>query len=164
MVSGAAKGHAAHGVTPFRLSIKAWPSGWPAVCREAGTCLCGDSAVQPLRWLPTSRWEQHERKLRSWLDCCAPATERLSGCPVLLAVRPWRRCASTPPRTTHDLLSRKICYRFHPFHDVEVELVRYLRKTDSSILVVKLPGGVQVAIPEWMLNPQVCDQLKSEDK
>ena len=30
--------------------------------------------------------------------------------------------------------------------------------------MVKLPGGVQVAIPEWMLNPQVCDPLKSEDK
>jgi hypothetical protein len=29
--------------------------------------------------------------------------------------------------------------------------------------VVKLPG-VQAAIPEWMLNSRVCDQLKTEDK
>ena len=69
-----------------------------------------------------------------------------------------------PPRTTHDLLSTKICYRFHPFHDVEVEVVRQLRKTESSILIVKLPGGAQMAIPEWMLNPQVCERLISEDK
>ena len=69
-----------------------------------------------------------------------------------------------PPHTTHDLLSTKICYRFHPFHGVEVELVRYLRKTESSILIVKLPGGTQLAIPEWMLNPQVCDRLRNEDQ
>lgn len=32
----------------------------------------------------------------------------------------------------------------------------------SPILVVKLPDGRQLAVPEWMLNPLVCEQLKEE--
>jgi hypothetical protein len=62
------------------------------------------------------------------------------------------------------LQSAKICYRFHPFYGAEVEVIRCLRKSASVILIVKLPGGVQIALPEWMLIPQTCDQLKTEDK
>ena len=69
-----------------------------------------------------------------------------------------------PPHTTHDLLLRKICYRFHPLYGAEVEVIRYLRKSASVILTVKVPGGLQIAVPEWMLIPQTCDQLKIEDK
>ena len=69
-----------------------------------------------------------------------------------------------PPHTTHDLLLRKICYRFHPLYGAEVEVIRYLRKSASVILIVKVPGGLQIAVPEWMLIPQTCDQLKIEDK
>jgi hypothetical protein len=28
--------------------------------------------------------------------------------------------------------------------------------------VVKLPDGLQLAVPEWMLSPLVCEQLKEE--
>ena len=66
--------------------------------------------------------------------------------------------------TTHDSHSTKICYRFHPFYGVDVEVIRYLRKTTSAILIIKLPGGTQIAVPEWMLIPQVCDRLTVEDK
>ena len=65
-------------------------------------------------------------------------------------------------RTTHDLYSAKICYRHHPFYGTEVEVVRYLRRTSPAILVVKLPAGPQLAVPEWMLSPLVCEQLKEE--
>jgi len=58
----------------------------------------------------------------------------------------------------------KICYRFHTFHGVEVEVIRHLRKSESVILVIKLPGGSQVAIPEWMLIPHICDRLTYEEK
>jgi hypothetical protein len=37
------------GSTPFRLSIKIWPSGTRAVCREPETCPCEGSAVRRLR-------------------------------------------------------------------------------------------------------------------
>ena len=69
----------------------------------------------------------------------------------------------TPPHTTHDPQPTKICYSFHPSHDVEVEVIRCLRKSESVILIVRLPGGSQIAIPEWMLDPRICDQLISED-
>ena len=69
-----------------------------------------------------------------------------------------------PSRTAHDLHTTKICYQFHPFYGVEVELVRYLRRTESGVLIVRLPEGAQVALPEWMLNPQACDRLSQEEK
>jgi hypothetical protein len=31
-----------------------------------------------------------------------------------------------------------------------------------AIVVVKLPEGLQLALPEWMLSPLVCEQLKEE--
>lgn len=70
---------------------------------------------------------------------------------------------STSPHTTHDLHSARICYPFHPFHGVEVEVVRHVRRIESSVLIVKLPGGTQIALPEWMLTPQACDGMKKED-
>jgi hypothetical protein len=77
----------------------------------------------------------------------------------------WRNSAGRPPHTTHDPHSIKICYRFHPFNGVEVEVIRFLRISRSVILIVKLlPGGTQIAVPEWMLNPQFCDRLSIEDK
>src|ERR1035441_2780268 len=81
-----------HGSMPIRLSIKIWPSGRRAVCREPETCPSEGSAARPLRWPPVSRWDQPERKLPWWSDCCAPTIERLSGCLALLATRSWRRC------------------------------------------------------------------------
>ena len=69
-----------------------------------------------------------------------------------------------PPHTTHDLLLRKICYRFHPLYGAEVEVIRCSRKSASVILIVKVPGGLQIAVPEWMLIPQTCDQLRVEDR
>ena len=72
--------------------------------------------------------------------------------------------AVRPPHTTHDPQSAKICYRFHPLYGAEVEVIRYLRKSASVILIVKVPGGLQIAVPEWMLIPQTCDQLRIEDK
>jgi hypothetical protein len=69
-----------------------------------------------------------------------------------------------PSRTTHDLHTTKICYRFHPFYGVEVEVVRYLRRTESAVLIVRLPGGAQLALPEWMLNSQACDRLSYEER
>ena len=69
-----------------------------------------------------------------------------------------------PPHTTHDLQSAKICYRFHPLYGTEVEVIRCLRRGASVILIVKLPRGMQIAVPEWMLIPETCDRLIIEDQ
>jgi hypothetical protein len=71
-------------------------------------------------------------------------------------------CVGRPPRTTHDSYSAKIYYRFHPFYGTEVEVIRHLRRSEPAILILKLPGGAQLAVPEWMLLPQVCDRLVIE--
>jgi hypothetical protein len=68
------------------------------------------------------------------------------------------------PRTTHNLHTTKIYYRFHPSYGVEVEVVRHLRRTESAVVIVRLPEGAQVALPEWMLNSQACDRLSQEEK
>jgi hypothetical protein len=70
-------------------------------------------------------------------------------------------CARSP-HTAHELHLTKICYRCHPFYGVEVEVIRHLRRTESAILIIRLPGGVQLAVPDWMLNPQVCDRFADE--
>jgi hypothetical protein len=31
-------------------------------------------------------------------------------------------------------------------------------------VIVRLPGNAQVAVPEWMLKPEVCEDLKTEAK
>ena len=73
-------------------------------------------------------------------------------------------CAVTHPRTTDDLHAARICYRCHPFYGVEVEVVRHLRRTESTVLVVRLPTGTQIALPKWMLTPELCDRLSYEDR
>src|SRR5437588_8201734 len=78
MGSRGAKGHAARGVTPLRLSIKA--------------CPCEGLAVQPLQWPQAFRWDRLERRLPLWSDCCAPTIGRLSGCLASLVAPPSHLC------------------------------------------------------------------------
>jgi hypothetical protein len=60
------------------------------------------------------------------------------------------------------LCTAKICYRHHPCYGVEVEVIRHLRRIGSAILIVRLPDCVQLAVPEWMLSPQVCQHLTDQ--
>ncbi len=64
----------------------------------------------------------------------------------------------------HNFVSAKICYRYHPRYRAEVELVRYLRRGSAAIVVVRLPDGPEVAIPEWMLDSEACERLTIETK
>lgn len=45
-----------------------------------------------------------------------------------------------------------------------VQLVRYLRRGSSAVVIVRLPDSSQLAIPEWMLKPEACEELKVEAK
>ena len=58
----------------------------------------------------------------------------------------------------------KICYRFHPFYGVEVDVVRHLRRTGSAVLDRQTSRRRTVALPEWMLSPQACDRLSHEER
>jgi hypothetical protein len=47
---------------------------------------------------------------------------------------------------------------------MEVEVVRALRRFDEQSFVVKLPEGLQIAVPAWMLDPVHCGQLQQRDR
>ena len=74
----------------------------------------------------------------------------------------WRRNDARRPHTAHGLHAARICYRCHPFYGVEVEVIRQMRRSESAIWIVKPPGGSQIAVPEWMLIPEVCDRFTNE--
>jgi hypothetical protein len=42
-------------------------------------------------------------------------------------------------------------------------VVRALRRFDEESFVVKLPEGLQIAVPAWMLDPVFCGQLRQRD-
>src|SRR5664279_3010093 len=73
-----------------------------------------------------------------------------------------RKRASRHSHTAHDLSAAEICYHCHPFYGVEVEVIRHLRRTDTVIFIVRLPGGSQIAVPDWMLDPQACARFTNE--
>jgi hypothetical protein len=62
------------------------------------------------------------------------------------------------------LYAAKICYRYHPRYGVTVQLVRYLRRGSAAVVIVRLPDSSQLALPEWMLKPESCEELKIEAK
>ena len=37
-----------------------------------------------------------------------------------------------------------------------------MRRIGSAILIVRFPDGLQLAVPEWMLSPQVCQRLTDQ--
>ena len=69
-------------------------------------------------------------------------------------------CGVRHPRTTHDLHSTKICYRCHPFYGVEVEVVRHLRRTESTVLIVRLPDRHTDRVTRVDVESRkLCDRL-----
>src|SRR5579864_3714717 len=116
-------------------------SAWPefAVSKHAGSGL----------------WFEY-RRARVSLESCAD--------PRRLPVGAWRNCVARRHRGAHNFVSAKICYRYHPRYAAEVELVRYLRRGSAAVVVVRLPDGAQVAIPEWMLDSEACERLTIEGK
>src|SRR5439155_9075131 len=74
----------------------------------------------------------------------------------------WHRNAAAHPHTAHESSLAIIHYRHHPFHGEHVEIVRRLRRYTADCVVIKLADDVQVAVPTWMLDPVVCQQLTDE--
>ena len=66
--------------------------------------------------------------------------------------------------TTHQLGPRKIAYRFHPFFDREVQVIRKLRAYEEAALLVQVDDDVRIAIPCWMLDQSVCEPMELSEK
>jgi hypothetical protein len=60
------------------------------------------------------------------------------------------------PHTTHVLNTATIHYRHHPHFDVTVTTVRKCSHLGPHQVQVALPSGVQILIPEWMLDEDLC--------
>jgi hypothetical protein len=100
---------------------------------------------------------------------CVPAWRALAGLesyagPHQLRAGGLPSCAARRHRGAHNFVTAKICYRYHPRYGAEVELVRYLRRGSTAVVIVRLPDGPQLAIPEWMLDSEACERLKTEAK
>ena len=95
------------------------------------------------------------------MSACPAAPEWCAN-PHPLPASAWRSNGARCSRTAHDLSSTKICYRHHPCYGIEVEVIRHLRRIGSVILIVRFPDGLQLAIPEWMLSPHVCQHLTDQ--
>jgi hypothetical protein len=53
-----------------------------------------------------------------------------------------------------------VCYQHHPWHGQEVQIVRTIRHGTDPSVIVRVGDGVEIAVPCWMLDPQVCARLK----
>jgi len=60
------------------------------------------------------------------------------------------------PTHYHVLSTATIHYRHHPHHGLTVTMVRKCSHLGPHQVQVALPSGVQILIPEWMLNEDLC--------
>jgi len=65
--------------------------------------------------------------------------------------------------TTHLSSIFQVCYPYHPFFGQTVKLVRRIRRQTSDSVIIKLPDGLEIAIPFWMLDPLACNEVKDAD-
>jgi hypothetical protein len=140
-------------------SLRDTEAGWAWAQREQGevagradsmlSTLCWSRCAGNVLWSPGCG----DRAITEWCEC---------RCRLLADEQ--RRHAARHSRTAHNLYSAKICYRYHPHYGVTVQLVRYLRRGSAAVVIVRLPDSSQLAMPEWMLKPEVCQELKIEAK
>ena len=65
--------------------------------------------------------------------------------------------------TTHKLGPCRIAYRFHPFFDREVRVIRRLRAQETPTVIVEIvDDDFRFALPCWMLDSLICDSFTLE--
>jgi|SRR5580693_676821 hypothetical protein len=72
----------------------------------------------------------------------------------------WHRASAKHPHTTHVLNTASIHYRHHPHFGVTVTMVRKCSHLGPHQVQVALPSGVQILIPEWMLDEDLCQGME----
>src|SRR5882724_10654976 len=64
------------------------------------------------------------------------------------------------PHTTHVLSTATIRYPYHPHYGQTVTMVRKCSHLGPHHVQVALPSGVQILIPEWMLDEDLCRRME----
>jgi hypothetical protein len=65
--------------------------------------------------------------------------------------------------TAHKSPSAKIYYRFHPDFGKEVTIIRRFHILAGNNIQIRLPDGTQLALPDWMLDEQACQDVRESD-
>jgi hypothetical protein len=68
----------------------------------------------------------------------------------------WHRASAKHSHTAHVLSTATIHYRHHPHFGATVTMVRKCSHLGPHQVQVALPSGVQILIPEWMLDEDLC--------
>src|SRR6266542_5547233 len=68
----------------------------------------------------------------------------------------WRPPSAKHSHTTHVLSTATIHYLHHPHHGVMVTRMRKCSSFGLHQVQVALPCGMQILIPEWMLDEDLC--------
>jgi hypothetical protein len=68
----------------------------------------------------------------------------------------WRRASAKHSHTTHVLSTAAIQYADHPHYGAMVTRMRKCSSFGLHQIQVALPCGLQILIPEWMLDEDRC--------
>ena len=75
-----------------------------------------------------------------------------------------RKNGDTYRHTTHQLGPIRIAYRFHPFFDHEVRVIRGLRAREEPAVIVEIDEDLRIAVPCWMLDALCCRSMVIEEQ
>jgi hypothetical protein len=75
-----------------------------------------------------------------------------------------RRGAGNHTHTAHKSPLAKIYYRFHPDFGKEVTIIRRFHIMAGNNVQIRLPDGTQLAVPDWMLDEQACQDVRECDR
>ena len=69
----------------------------------------------------------------------------------------WSMCvaklnAVTYQHTAHQLGPARIAYRFHPFFDRDVVVIRRVNRQQQPAVMVRIEPELRIVIPCWMLD------------
>src|SRR5258708_10978700 len=67
------------------------------------------------------------------------------------------------PRTDYVPSSTaRVCYRYHPLFNREVQIVRRCPNVTPDGILIVLPDGSRWALPSWMLDSVACSSLTDD--
>ena len=66
--------------------------------------------------------------------------------------------------SAHQFAPARVFYKFHPFFDHEVSVIRTLRSGGKSVIVQVGDSDLKIAVPAWMLDQAHCQPLALKDK
>jgi hypothetical protein len=131
-----------------RPKVSAWAAG-----RSRRPVARSDLELRPAG---PPRYGCSGRLFECWHDR-ASAESHADRCP--LQVSGLQNCGARSPQTAHQLDVSRIHYRFHPYFDCEVEIIRRQRADNSTVMIRIVEVDLKISVPAWMLDRIACRDL-----